>query len=138
MTGFTIGHLAKQAGVGIDTVRFYERSGLLQPAGRAASGYRRYGEAELQRLGFIRRAKELGFSLDEIAELLSLSERRSVAGIKSAAAEKLADIEARISDLRRIRHGLKALVDACPGHGEVAACPILNALGQPAKARSSR
>ena len=130
MHQFNIGHLAKQAGVGIDTVRFYERNGLLPPAARAASGYRRYGEAQLQRLHFIRRAKELGFSLDDIRELLSLSERRAVAEIKTQAADKLRDLEARIADLQRIQRGLKALVDACPGQGDAAHCPILNALQQ--------
>lgn len=130
MASLSIGQLAKQAGVGIDTVRYYERDGLLAPAGRLASGYRRYGAAELRRLRFIRRAKGLGFSLEDIRTLLTLSEERSVAQIKQTAQAKLADIEARIAELERIRTGLHTLVAACPGHGRAECCPILNALTQ--------
>ena len=123
-----IGQLAKQAGVAIDTVRYYERSGLLAPAARLASGYRRYGSAELKRLRFIRRAKALGFSLEDIAELLSLGERSDVASIRAVAARKQAQVDARIAELERVRDGLHTLVAACPGHGRAEACPILNAL----------
>ena len=128
MSNFSIGKLADSAGVAIDTVRYYERNGLLQPAGRLASGYRRYGEAELRRLRFIRRAKALGFSLEDIRTLLELSAERSVAKVKRAAQLKLADIEARIAELERVGAGLRKLIAACPGHGRVEACPILNAL----------
>jgi len=128
MSNFSIGKLAESAGVAIDTVRYYERNGLLQPAGRLASGYRRYGEAELRRLRFIRRAKALGFSLEDIRTLLELSAERSVAKVKRAAQLKLADIEARIAELERVGAGLRKLIAACPGHGQVEACPILNAL----------
>jgi len=128
MSNFSIGKLADSAGVAIDTVRYYERNGLLQPAGRLASGYRRYGEAELRRLRFIRRAKTLGFSLEDIRTLLELSAERSVAKVKRAAQLKLADIEARIAELERVGAGLRKLIAACPGHGRAEACPILNAL----------
>jgi len=128
MSNFSIGKLAESAGVAIDTVRYYERNGLLQPAGRLASGYRRYGEAELRRLRFIRRAKALGFSLEDIRTLLELSAERSVAKVKRAAQLKLADIEARIAELERVGAGLRKLIAACPGHGRAEACPILNAL----------
>jgi len=128
MSNFSIGKLAESAGVAIDTVRYYERNGLLQPAGRLASGYRRYGEAELRRLRFIRRAKALGFSLEDIRTLLELSAERSVAKVKRVAQLKLADIEARIAELERIGAGLRKLIAACPGHGRAEACPILNAL----------
>jgi Zn(II)-responsive transcriptional regulator len=130
MTPLGIGQLAKHAGVAIDTVRYYERSGLLAPAERLASGYRRYGGAELRRLRFIRRAKALGFSLEEIRELLSLGEARSVAKVRRAAEAKLADIARRIVELERIRAGLDRLVAACPGHGRAEACPILAALNE--------
>lgn len=126
----SIGELAKQAGVAIDTVRYYERNDLLAPAGRLASGYRRYGAEELKRLRFIRRAKALGFSLDDIRSLLTLSAERDVARVRTAAQTKLADIEQRIGELDRIRKGLSVLVAACPGHGHSEACPILNALTQ--------
>jgi Zn(II)-responsive transcriptional regulator len=130
MSTLSIGKLAKRAGVAIDTVRYYERNRLLTPAGRLASGYRQYGETELKRLRFIRRAKALGFSLEDIRALLSLSDERSVAKIKRAAEAKLNDIERRIAELERIGDGLRELVAACPGHGRAEACPILNALTQ--------
>ena len=130
MSNLGIGQLAKRAGVAIDTVRYYERNKLLAPAGRLASGYRRYGEAELKRLRFIRRAKALGFTLEDIRSLLSLSDERNVAKVKRAAEAKLTDIERRIAELQRIRTGLRTLIAACPGHGRVEACPILNALTQ--------
>jgi len=130
MTTSSIGELAKETGVPIDTVRYYERNGLLAPAARLASGYRRYGPAEYQRLRFIRRAKALGFSLDDIRQLLALSDQRNVAKVKRAAQTKLDDIEQRIAELERIRSGLKTLIAACPGHGRAEACPILNALTQ--------
>jgi MerR family copper efflux transcriptional regulator len=130
MSSLSIGQLAQQAGVAIDTVRYYERNALLAPAGRLASGYRRYGVTELKRLRFIRRAKALGFSLDDIRDLLTLSDERDVAQVKRAAQRKLGDIEQRIAELERIRAGLNALINACPGHGRAEACPILNALTQ--------
>lgn len=128
MLDLAIGQLAQRAGVAIDTVRYYERAGLLTPAGRKASGYRRYGEMELQRLRFIRRAKGLGFSLSDIRTLLSLSDEQDVAQVKTAAQTKLADIAQRIAALERVREGLRTLIDACPGHGRAEACPILQAL----------
>ena len=130
MTHLSIGQLAKRAGVAIDTVRYYERNALLSPAGRLASGYRQYGSSELKRLRFIRRAKALGFSLEDIRELLTLSEERDVAQVKRAAQAKLADIGERIAELQRIEHGLQDLINVCPGHGRAEACPILNALTQ--------
>lgn len=129
MNSIGIGALAKRGGVRIDTVRYYERSGLLAPKSRLASGYRRYGEVELARLRFIRRAQALGFSLKEVRELLALSGRRDVARVKRAAQRKLTDVEKRITELQRVRSGLADLIAACPGHGRAADCPILNALG---------
>jgi Hg(II)-responsive transcriptional regulator len=129
MDSIGIGALAKRAGVGIDTVRYYERSGLLPPKARLASGYRRYSEVELSRLRFIRRAQALGFTLKEVRELLALSRRRDVARVKRAAQEKLATIEQRISDLQRMRTALMSLIAACPGNGRAEECPILKALG---------
>ena len=132
MPTFSIGQLAKRAGVAIDTVRYYERNAMLTPAGRLESGYRRYGETELKRLRFIRRAKVLGFTLADIRELLSLSDERNVAKVKLAAEAKLAEVEQRLAELERIRNGLRSLVAACPGHGRAEACPILNALNEEA------
>lgn len=130
MESLSIGTLARRAGVSIDTVRYYERGGLLAPKTRLASGYRRYGELEVARLRFIRRAQALGFTLKEIKQLLALSNMRDVARVKRAAQEKLADVEERIASLERVRKGLAALVAACPGHGRAADCPILEALGE--------
>jgi len=124
-----IGALAKRAGVGVDTVRYYEREGLLKPMHRLASGYRRYSEHEVSRLRFIRRAQALGFSLTDIRELLALSSRRDVARVKVKAKAKLADVEQRIAELQRVHDGLAALIQSCPGHGRSEDCPILQALG---------
>src|SRR5690349_20168083 len=97
MNTLGIGQLAKLVGVPIDTIRCYERNALLAPVGRLASGYRRYGETELKRLRFIRRAKSLGFTLEDIRNLLALSDERNVAKVKKAAQTKLIDIGARIA-----------------------------------------
>jgi MerR family copper efflux transcriptional regulator len=133
MDSLGIGQLAKRGGVGIDTVRYYERNGLLEPRGRLASGYRRYGELEVARLRFIRRAQALGFTLKEVKELLALSAQRDVGRVKRSAQAKLLDVETRIADLVRVRDGLATLIDACPGHGRAADCPILRALTQETK-----
>lgn len=127
MTTMTIGRLARQAGVNADTIRYYERHGLLPPPVRRASGYREYGPRDAERLGFILRAKDLGFSLADIAELLSLSAERDVGGVKQRAVARLEDVERKIAELTRVRDGLKVLIDACPGHGALEACPIVNA-----------
>lgn len=125
-----IGELAQRAGVAVDTVRYYERQGLLPPPLRRASGYRSYGMADVSRLRFVRRAKTLGFTLEEIRGLLALSGRREddMGGLKAAAAEKLADVEVRLQELTRIRDGLRTLIASCPGHGALTQCPILHAL----------
>jgi len=129
MNSMGIGTLAEKAGVKIDTVRYYERAGLLAPRARLASGYRRYSERELARLRFIRRAQMLGFQLKEVRELLALSAQRDVGRVRRSAQAKLADVEARINALEKVREGLAALIAACPGHGRAEDCPILKALG---------
>ena len=127
-----IGELAHRAEVGIDTVRYYERHGLLPTPARLASGYRCYDQTAVARLHFVRRAKALGFTLGEIRELLALSSRHEddMGGLKAAATEKLADVEARLAELSRIRDGLQTLVGSCPGHGALQRCPIMNALAE--------
>lgn len=130
MQTMTIGRLAKQAGVNIDTIRYYERSGLLPAPLRRASGYREYRESDLDRLRFIGRAKNLGFSLAEIHELLSLSADRNVAGVKRRAEDRLAHVERKIKELQQVRRGLRTLIDACPGHGALESCPIVAALSK--------
>ena len=127
-----IGELARRTDVGIDTVRYYEQQGLMRPASRMPSGYRLFDEEDVSRLHFIRRAKALGFTLTEIRELLALSDNRDddMASLKAAAQDKLRDVEQRMLELARVRDGLRTLVDACPGHGALKRCPILNALAE--------
>jgi DNA-binding transcriptional MerR regulator len=129
-----IGELAQRSRVGVDTVRFHERQGLLPKAQRLESGYRVYAAGDVQRLGFVRRARALGFTLPEIRDRLSLSDHRhdDMAAMKEVAVGKLADVEARLAELERIRAGLSTLVASCPGHGALADCPILNALTEDA------
>jgi MerR family copper efflux transcriptional regulator len=126
----TIGAVAKRAGVAIDTIRYYEREGLLPQPLRRPSGYRSYGEDTVAQLRFIRRAKNLGFTLEEIRELLALSadRQRGVKAVKQRAQRRLAEIETRIEELQRVRAGLAQLIEACPGHGKPEQCPILRAL----------
>ena len=128
MRTMTIGRLAKQVGVNIDTIRYYERNGLLPEPVRRTSGYREYEAADVRRVQFILRAKELGFTLAEIGELLSLSADRDVRGVKRRAEERLEHVEHKIKELQRVRRGLKTLIDACPGHGDLEQCPIVAAL----------
>jgi MerR family copper efflux transcriptional regulator len=130
MNSIGIGTLARRTGVSIDTVRYYEKSGLLPPESRLPSGYRRYSEVQVSRLLFIRRAQELGFTLKDIRELLGLSKQRDVAKVKRAAQKKLDEVEERLIALTRVRDGLATLVATCPGHGKSADCPILKALGE--------
>ena len=127
-----IGQLARRTHVPIDTIRYYESHGILPVPIRRDSGYRSYDDADVARLHFVRRAKALGFTLIEIRELLTLSSHREddMAGMKAAAIEKLADVEDKLTELTRIRDGLKALVASCPGHGTLEQCPILNALAE--------
>ncbi len=130
-----IGEFARQAGVAIDTVRYYERQGLLPEPVRSPSGYRRYGPDDLVRLQFIRRAKVLGFTLEEIADLMALSSARDgdMSLMKAAAQEKLEIVESRLAEMTRMRDALRTLVDACPGHGALSECPILAALAEPSR-----
>ena len=127
-----IGELAQRAQVAIDTVRYYERQGLLPVPTRRASGYRSYDTTDVLRLRFVRRAKALGFSLAEIRDLLALSGRREddMGDLKAVATEKLGAVEAKLAELTRMRDGLRTLVASCPGHGALERCPILNALAQ--------
>ena len=126
----TIGSVAREAGLGIDTVRYYEREGLLQKPARAANGYRQYSADAVARLRFIRQAKELGFSLNEIKELLSLrvTPGKSCADVRAHAEHKIADVDRRIASLKRVRGVLVKLASACSGKGPVTQCPILEAL----------
>ena len=125
-----IGQVAKAAGVGIDAVRFYEREGLIRAPARRPSGYRDYTPDVVVSLRFIRRAKELGFSLKEISELLRLeaSEDATPADVRERAEAKLEVLEERIRSLQRMRRALRKLVESCPGKGPLRDCSILRAL----------
>ncbi len=128
----TIGKVASAVGIGIETVRFYERQGLIADPPRTPSGYRLYPPEAVDRLRFIRRAKDLGFTLQEVGELLSLR----VAGgepceqVKGLAAAKLSDIERRIIELERMAGVIRQLVATCDAGTSSAPCPILNALAE--------
>ena len=130
MKALTIGRLAREAGVNLETVRYYERRGLLSKPPRSASGYRLFPAEASRRLKFIRRAQELGFSLREIRELLSLRVSRNTtsAEIRSRAQAKIADIEAKIRSLESMKKTLRKLTKVCAGCVPVAECPILESL----------
>ncbi len=125
-----IGEIAQAAGVGIDAIRFYEREGLLPEPARRPSGYREYSPDAVLDLRFIKRAKELGFSLKEISELLSISrEPDATAGdVKKLAEEKLADLEDKIRSLQRMKRALRKVAESCPGRGSTSDCSILSSL----------
>jgi MerR family transcriptional regulator, copper efflux regulator len=126
----SIGELAKKAEIGVETVRFYERRGLLAEPDRRASGYRMYDVEVVDILRFIRRAKELGFTLKEIQSLLEFRRSSSAtrADVRRNAQSKLIEIDAKIRDLQRMRDALFELVKSCHGNGVAAGCPILVAL----------
>ena len=130
MKTLTIGQIARRAGVGVETVRFYERQGLLEEPDRRESGYRQYTEEVVFRLRFIRRAKELGFTLKEIQELVAFRSDPSAtrADVRRQAKAKIADIEGKIRDLQRMKEALLKLTASCRGHGPASRCPILEAL----------
>lgn len=130
MNTMTRGQLARHCGVGPETIRFYERQGLIPEAPRSSGGYRRFGPEAVNRLIFIRRAKALGFSLPEIGELLALHDNPDGerARVKSLTESKLAEIEAKMADLERMRAALGELARQCSGRGPVDGCPIIEAL----------
>jgi MerR family transcriptional regulator, copper efflux regulator len=127
----TIGRLAREAGINLETVRYYERRGLLPKPPRSTSGYRLFPAEAPQRLRFIRRAQELGFSLMEIRELLALrvSPRTTSAEIRKRTEAKIADIEHKIKSLESMRKSLRKLTSSCAGRGPISQCLILESLG---------
>lgn len=128
----TIGQLARRAGVGVETIRFYEREGLVDRPGRTPSGYRQYDAGAVRRIRFIRHARDLGFSLREIGELLSLraDPRRSCRDVREKALARVADLDARLRALRRMRRVMVRLIAACDERRPTSECPILEALGR--------
>ncbi|MGH9380203.1 MAG: heavy metal-responsive transcriptional regulator [Thermoanaerobaculia bacterium] len=127
-----IGELAALTDVSVPTIRYYEQIGLLPEAARTASGYRRFPPEAARRLRFIRRAQQLGFSLDEIRELLELRATEGPAAdraaVRARTEAKLAELEAKIADLEAMRKALRRLHRACCEGGTTSTCPILDAL----------
>ena len=132
METLSIGQVARRAGVGVETVRFYEREGLLEEPPRRASGYRQYPEEVVKRIGFIKRAKELGFSLKEITELLLLrvDAQTSCDEVKQRTEAKIAEVERKVVELQRMRQALLQVHSLCTGQGPIGRCPMLDALAQ--------
>jgi MerR family mercuric resistance operon transcriptional regulator len=124
----TIGGLAKAADVNVETIRFYQRKGLMPQPDRPTGGIRRYGEEELSRVGFIKAAQRLGFSLDEIADLLMLEDGSSCAQARQKAQAKLADVRAKLADLRRMEDALVGLIKLCGAAKGKVRCPLIAAL----------
>lgn len=122
--------VGKRAGVKIDTLRFYEEKGLLPKPNRTESNYRVYGEDTISRVQFIKRAQELGFSLKEIKELLSLkaSPRSKCGTVRKKAETKIDEIESKVADLKRMQKSLRKLARECRSKGSVTDCPILESI----------
>lgn len=128
MASLTIGTLAAAAGVGVETVRYYQRRRLLDEPRRAPGSVRRYGDEALARLRFIRHAQDLGFSLDEVGELLALDEGRECDEARRIASAKLASVRERLARLRRIERALAEQVRACERSRAPQRCPLIEAL----------
>lgn len=126
----TIGTVAKQAGVNVETIRFYERKGLLEKPKPISTSFREYPSGTAERILFIKRAQELGFTLSEIGELLKLTQldTPSRGEVKTLATTKLESIRQKISDLQRMESTLQQLVNQCSGRGGLTGCPIIKAL----------
>ena len=133
MERLTMGRLAKRVEVNPETIRYYEREGLLAAPARLPSGYRIFPEESVQRIRFIKRAQKLGFSLHEIKELLSMRLEltgRECAAVKRMAAEKIVEVDQKIQALAAMRSVLKQLEEQCPGSGPLSGCPIVESLQQ--------
>ena len=128
MTAMKIGEVAKRSGIGIETIRYYEREGLLLEPERRPSGYRQYDESTVERLEYIRRAKELGFTLAEIRELLELSfaAHAGCDHIRQRAEAKVADIEGKIRSLQQMKRSLGKIVERCRAKNSTEDCPLVH------------
>ncbi|MGH9893319.1 MAG: MerR family transcriptional regulator [bacterium] len=130
MTGLKVGDVAKQAGVNLQTIHYYERRGLLPKPPRTGSNYRAYPEDAVLRVRFVKRAQELGFTLKEIKELLSLraTPRTRCSDVRERAEAKVQNIDDKVRTLQAMRKALTKLIGECSGKGPVTQCPILEAL----------
>lgn len=140
MKTMTISKIAKEAGVGVETVRFYERNGLVdQPPKPSSGGFRVYPVETAERIRFIRQAQELGFSLREIKELLALrtDPATDCADVRKRAKVKVDEINRKISQMKGIKTALEKLITACPGQGALQVCSIIDAFEEPEKTRTT-
>lgn len=131
----TIGTLAKTAGVNVETIRFYQRKGLLPAPEKPYGSIRRYGAADVARIRFVKSAQQLGFSLDEVAQLLRLEDGAHCRESADIAAQRLADVRARLRGLTRMEAVLSRLVGECRASGGLVSCPLIDSLCQPGKSR---
>lgn len=125
---FSIGAFAKAAGVNVETIRFYQRKRLLAEPVRPPGSIRRYGNAEVARVKFVKSAQRLGFSLDEVAQLLRLEDGAHCKEAASLAALRLADVRSRLTDLKRMETALAALVEQCGSRQRSVSCPLIASL----------
>lgn len=130
MAGFTIGHVARRTGAKVQTIRYYEQIGLLPPPGRTSGNQRLYTEAEVDRLGFIRHARALGFSIEAIRELLGMADRPAMScqEADAIAARHLEEVRARIARMQALEAELERMLAQCR-HGEIADCRVIEVLG---------
>ncbi|HFB97511.1 MAG TPA: MerR family transcriptional regulator [Bryobacterales bacterium] len=133
MAGLTIGKVAEAAGVNIDTLRYYERRGLIPKPARTHSNYRVYSPETISRVRFVKRAQALGFSLEQIRGLLELRTAQGARceDVRRRAEEKIRELDAKIQALERMKEALQSLVRACAGSGPVIDCPIIESLDSP-------
>src|SRR5215813_11946901 len=124
-TTLTIGPLANAAGVSVETIRFYQRRGLLFEPDRPLRGYRRYGHAELARVRFIKAAQRLGFTVEEIAELLKLEDATDCSEARLLAERRLRDVRERLANLRRVESALSQVVARCSAARSTTRCPLI-------------
>jgi MerR family mercuric resistance operon transcriptional regulator len=131
MKTLTTGKLAKETGVNIETIRYYERRGLIPEPPRRESGYRKFPPKYVERILFIKRAQALGFTLNEISELLAVADGNPACkDIRKFAEDKVKDIETRLHDLQKIKTVLKDLIKKCIGKRKISECPIIESLSQ--------
>lgn len=128
LENLTIGALAKAAGVNVETIRFYQRKGLLPEPAKPLGGIRRYGSGEVRHLRFVKTAQKLGFSLTEIAELLQLDRDTDCHAVRTIAEQKLADVRAKLSSLARMEAALATMVGTCHQQQSNGPCPLIDAL----------
>lgn len=131
MQALTISKLAQEAGVNVETIRFYQRRGLVSEPDKPLGGIRRYGQADVARVLFIKAAQRIGFTLDEVAQLLQLDDGTQCSDARAIAERKLADVRTRLADLQRIEGVLTQLVGRCATRRGKVHCPLIDALQPP-------